>query len=369
MKQLTAEQIAAFRLRRSHLAPGLEARSPLVAVGNVVAIQAQLYPAALHSLALRTRAASRLATHAAVSGRGTMVKIWSLRGTLHLHALRDLPMLAAVLAPVANHGMARWLQRHDVSRVQPEQLLETVLESLGDEALTRRELADRIVAALGRAARPLIEQSWGGIARHASMLGRLTFGPMKGRETTYAATHLADIDGTADGRARALAELARRYLRCYAPATPGDFAYWAGITVRDARAGFAAIAEQTLAVHTDLGPATILRADYSRAAAGPDTTQCVRLLPHFDTYLLAHRRKDHLFAPQHYKAVFRAAGWISPVILVDGRVVGTWEWAVPGRAILLRPFQPLPRALRAAAIAQAQSIGLFTETDITVTVA
>ena len=45
----------------------------------------------------------------------------------------------------------------------------------------------------------------------------------------------------------------------------------------------------------------------------------VRLLPHFDSYLLGHRDRRHLVSDEHRHRVSRAQGWIAPVVLVDGR--------------------------------------------------
>jgi hypothetical protein len=66
----------------------------------------------------------------------------------------------------------------------------------------------------------------------------------------------------------------------------------------------------------------------------------VRLLPAFDAYLLAHSVKDHLIEPRHYKRVYRNQGWISPVVLINGEIAGTWAHRInKGRLeVDLQPF-------------------------------
>lgn len=60
------------------------------------------------------------------------------------------------------------------------------------------------------------------------------------------------------------------------------------------------------------------------AAAEP--SDGVRLLPAFDQYVLASGTNDpRLLDPARRGAVSRAAGWIAPVVLVGGRIGGTWE--------------------------------------------
>jgi hypothetical protein len=69
----------------------------------------------------------------------------------------------------------------------------------------------------------------------------------------------------------------------------------------------------------------------------------VRLLPNFDAYLLGHKGKDACVEPARYKKVFKTAGWIAPVVLVDGRVRGTWslERGSKGLVVRVAAFRPL----------------------------
>jgi hypothetical protein len=58
---------------------------------------------------------------------------------------------------------------------------------------------------------------------------------------------------------------------------------------------------------------------------------------------MGHANRDHLFAPEYRSRVSRTAGWISAVVLVDGRVVATWTHAVARRALTVTvdPFRKL----------------------------
>jgi hypothetical protein len=81
------------------------------------------------------------------------------------------------------------------------------------------------------------------------------------------------------------------------------------------------------------------------------------LLPGFDPWTIAplsHRARA--VPPEHLPLVSRTAGWISPVLVVDGDVAGVWEHdRRDGRlTALVRPFAPLPEPVRDAAEAHAQ---------------
>ncbi len=149
-------------------------------------------------------------------------------------------------------------------------------------------------------------------------------------------------DVVAGGRARpdrdaALAELARRYLAGHGPATPDDLAAWSGLPLRDARAGFAAIA-----------------GDRRRAAPDPPARLPPRLLPAFDEYLLGWRDRGFAVDAEHARAVHPGGGIIRAVALVNGRVAGTWKRGRGG--IELEPFAPLPPRVAAALKRQAREL-------------
>jgi hypothetical protein len=87
----------------------------------------------------------------------------------------------------------------------------------------------------------------------------------------------------------------------------------------------------------------------------------LRLLPHFDPYLLAHREKDHLLSRAHYKRVYRNQGWISPVVLIDGGIAGVWSYKIQGGRlqVTIEPFGRLAPGVRSRINLEAQALGAF----------
>jgi hypothetical protein len=66
------------------------------------------------------------------------------------------------------------------------------------------------------------------------------------------------------------------------------------------------------------------------AKAGPTPSVS---LPSFDPYMLGHRDKEHLVDEANYKRVYRKAGWLSPVVLFAGRVMGVWSHERRGKCL------------------------------------
>jgi hypothetical protein len=84
-------------------------------------------------------------------------------------------------------------------------------------------------------------------------------------------------------------------------------------------------------------------------------------LPNFDPYLLAHASKNHLVGDKHYKRIYRPAGWISPVVLLNGRVAGIWSSSRDSTALSLNVelFEKLPAAARTQLNEETARLGQF----------
>jgi hypothetical protein len=105
----------------------------------------------------------------------------------------------------------------------------------------------------------------------------------------------------------------------------------------------------------------LLRGDVRVLNNGAATRNSIRLLPIFDSYLLAHRQKDHLLSAKHYKRVYRNQGWISAVVLIDGEVMGVWSHKLQKKRLFveIEPFGRLSPVAREGAVREVKSLGLY----------
>jgi len=213
--------------------------------------------------------------------------------------------------------------------------------------LTRAQLRDRIAAAGVRTEGQAIVH----VLMLASLRGLIVRGPMAGREHAYALVRdwlgAPPAEHALFDRDRALAELAARYLAGHGPATDRDLAKWAGLPLRDAQRGLAAIAGRLAG-----------RGDGLAALAGRHSDCPLpppRLLGAFDPLLLGWASREPIVGP-HGRLV-AINGLFRPFALVHGRAVGTWS--LPGGQVALAPFAPLSGADAAALAADAADVERF----------
>lgn len=95
------------------------------------------------------------------------------------------------------------------------------------------------------------------------------------------------------------------------------------------------------------------------ALAGTEPSQEVRLPACFDQYVLGPGTSDaRILRAERQKAVSRASGWISPVVVHRGRVVGVWEFT--DGTVDVRLFEESPKVPKEALEAEAAHLAACT---------
>jgi hypothetical protein len=323
--------------------------APEAVLGHLGCAQAQDYAHGLWAVGVRQPGSTAATVEQALAGR-RLVRTWLLRGTLHLAAAADVRWLLELVAPRLIARSATVYRQRELDAATISRSLQVFGQTLaGQPPQPRRVLA----VALQQAGIRTDEQRLYSLL-HRAVLERLICPATRaGAEPTYAllddwlppAPPLAAPD--------AVAELARRYFRSHGPATLADFAWWAGLPLGVARQGLEA-AQPGLLAETIAGQTYWLPPP---PAAWPPVLDAY-LLPAFDEYLLAYQNREWVLDAAQAPRVLTVNGIFRPIIVVDGRVAGTWQRpARPGGPVELTPFGELPPEAAgplAAALARVQ---------------
>ena len=325
-------------------------------VGEIGGLQAQVMSAAELQAAVRVDCGVE-DVRDALWQRKTLAKTWLMRGTLHLVPAEDLPLYTAAMR-------ARWMSLRNswlkyVQLTEPEfwEVVEAIGHALDGQVLTREELIAKVGKGRSERIREVMKSGWGGILKPVARSGLLCFGPSRGQSVTFVrpqqwlgAWREVDPD-------QALVEVARRYLRAYGPATKQDFTRWWGSWSGVGNAAWAGLAGELVGVTIEGKRADLLSADVNLISK-QDVEESIQLLPLFDPYLMGHSSRDHIVDAANLSKVSRTAGWISAVVLVDGKVAGTWKHASSdgGIRITVEPFRRLSAKTTAGVRRQAESM-------------
>jgi hypothetical protein len=311
---------------------------------RLLAVQGQDPRGARLAVRARTEGLTVADVDRALSEERSLLITWLNRGTLHLVRSDDYPWLHALTTPPLFTSATRRLAQEGVSADAAERGMATIERALADEGpLTRLQLRER----LDSAGVPTDGQALIHLLFLATLRGSAVRGPMVGKEHAYIlVSDWLDPAAPVD-RDAALAELARRYLVGHAPADDRDLARWAGLPLRDARAGLTAIASQLVEREDGL----------VRLAADPPAAEvpAPRLLGAFDPVLLGWTSREAILGP-HTQFV-TTNGIFRPFAMVNGRAVASWR--LNRGKVTIQPLGRIAKGATAALATDATDVERF----------
>ena len=340
---VTWPQIVAYRLHKHHVVTRTTPDRLVDVVREMVGVHAQVASSAELQLASRIDGLRPADVRDALANRRSLVKAWSMRGTLHLLTPDDLARVVMASGTRERWREAPWQKAFEITFEQVEAIIAAAGETLSAEPMLRAELADAIAAHLSDpVVATKLRSGWGTFLGPVAQRGLLCFGPPAVRNVTFvrpsawlgqpispqeqaAATPVQRGD-IAPAPLEALADLVRRFLTAFPGSGRDATARWWGSVraglINEARA---LLGDQIVDIDVAGSRQWILPEDVEPLVATPPF-EGVRLLPGFDPWINElPRRTDEVMTSIHHDRIYRVAGWVTPVVIVDGRVAGTWE--------------------------------------------
>lgn len=333
---------------------GSTLRSPAKVVACLGAVQAQDYAGAKWAVGLRGEGITDSDVERAFD-RGEILRTHVLRPTWHFVAPADIRWMLALTGPRIRSGCASRFRELELDRPTLARSASAMERALRDgRALTRAELA----LALRSARIDTAGQRLAYLLLSAELDGIICSGPRRGGQLTYALLDARVPAGPRIASDEALARLTRRYFSSHGPATLRDYAWWAGLTLGDARAGVARVrpalerlVQGGLTYYFNPPP-----------SAAPRPRSQALLLPNWDEYVIAYADRQHILGtaagPGPREIVF------AHTLVFQGRIVGTWRRSLNGRAPRIDVFPRTPvsdsamRAVRVAADRYREFLGV-----------
>lgn len=316
---MNSEEVARLRMVSQQIAQPT-CGQPSEVVEWLGAVQAQDFLGALWAVGLRMPAATEQAVEQALADKA-IVRTWPMRGTIHFVAPADVRWMLELLTPRVVPGINRRLTQLGLDEAIIAASAKVVAKALQGGRQLERSALYRL---LEQADIPTDS------SRGLHILGRLAhdhllcFGARAGKQPTFALLDEWAPQAKSLPRDEALAKLAQRYFTGHGPATLQDFVWWTGLTVADARAGLGAVAAQ-LDCEVVAGQEYYFAQD--RSALRPRPREAF-LLPPFDEFLVGYRDRSASLDASHNPLVVPGGnGIFNPIIVIDGRVVGTWKRA------------------------------------------
>ena len=351
----TPTELLTTRLRNQLLVESTR-RKPAQVLSWLCAMQAQDYPAAKWAIGSRAPGCQDGDVEQAFND-GLILRTHVLRPTWHFVTPEDIRWLLKLSAPRIHAQNAYYYRQSgldDKTFAKSCAMIHRTLE--GGKTMTRAELA----VYLKRAKIPADGLKLAYLMMHAELEGVICSGPRRGKQFTYALLdeRVAKAKTTKTfERDEALAELATRYFTSHGPATIRDFAWWSGLTAKDAQT--AAESAGPLESTTVGG---IVHWSAKHGNATPFKSAGAWLLPNYDEYLIAYKdRAPFIDAARAANVVARSNGAFANHLVIDGCLAGSWSRTLNAHKVLVEvaPYKKLTPAQSRAVANAVESYGEF----------
>ncbi|MFI6865752.1 winged helix DNA-binding domain-containing protein [Nocardia sp. NPDC050406] len=344
------EQVFAWRMRRQFVDPRTDAGAVEIAE-RLGGVQAQVTSAAETAVAVRQSAGEPGEVVRAL-GTGELVKTWAMRGTLHALTPGQAAGALSLMASARTWEKPTWQKAFGASPEEVADLVKAVSEILDGAVLTRAELVAALVAE--PRFQPMateLRSGWGALLKPLAWQGALCHGPAQGSSVTFTnpASLIPQWPGIPDPDAAA-SEVIATYLGAYGPGTPQAFDAWltrGSLRKTTVRRWFSEMGDRLTEVELDDDRTGYILTEHAEELAAAKPARSVRLLGAFDQYVLGPGTNDTALLPGDHRAkVSRTAGWISPLVLVGGRIAGTWETDKDELVVSMFDDAPVPKGVK-----------------------
>lgn len=333
-------------------------------VSDICGVQAQVMSGAEIGIWARVEGITSQDVKDALWKDRRLVKTWAMRGTLHLLNSDDLPLYVAALKTRTVYRSKAWLRGQEVTLEEIDEITSETRDALDGRCLTREELASRIVkeAGLGSGVKKKMLSGWGSLLHAAAHHGNLCFGPSRGKNVTFVRPDQWLGKWNEPAGEEAMRALALRFIAAYGPCPVEEFNHWWGVLQRDAGKVFQSFADELEEVEFEGRRALMRKIDLEQITR-LRPAKSVRLLPSFDPYIMFYNPRDLLVEKRFRTRVFRQlAGWVSPVLLIDGGAAGIWRYRIRANRVevTVEPFRSLSADAKDQVEKEATNLGKFT---------
>ena len=319
------------RARQFPDVPGRDVDAVADALDRIGPIQAQTARAPFLGLAARMPGVT-LETISAAYDAHLIVRGSNIRGTVHASTPQD----NALLEVATRLGQrALWNRTLRLEATTLEEVWAGIEDFARDDWRSPAELSSHLMAWLSRhdpnAGAALDNEAGRYFAfGHGGLVRRPLKGGWQGQGAPGYRTAsavigdrtavLGDPDGSMDA-------LVRRHLRSHGPSSRNDLAWWTGVGLRFVDAALARLGDE---LTEDTGPDGRSYLDLAGAPL-PRDLGGIRLLAEFDALFCGYDppSRSRFVTPEHHRRLWtHGNGMIPALLLVDGRITGSWR--IPG---------------------------------------
>ena len=325
MKNIDLMRVNQLVLRKHHLTEETKSADIIQIVKDIGGLHASGAKVPYLSLLARTQKFGKEELEEELYKKRNLGKMRCMRRTLFILPKELILIAYAATREMVEKATRRYVEFRGVSRKKFEEISQEIIELLKTKEMSASELKKALKTPLNVSAILYLMCDEGIIIRSKPEKG------WKDQRHKYALfqEYFPTIDLTKLKEREAIVMLVHQYLRAFGPVTEKDIVWWTGLSktkVRDALNQLQAQIER-VEISNLPGDFILLHSDRTLIEkSGLSEEQTVNLLPSLDPYLMGYKERERYLQPKHHDNVFDRSGNATSTILLEGRVVGVWDF-------------------------------------------
>jgi len=318
-------QMNHFVLSKQHLTDETRSNDIIQIVKGIAGLHATSPTTPYLSLFSRTRGFTREKLDDELYTKRTLGKIRYVRKTVYI-ILRDMiPTAFAATRRMMEPASESYCKYLGINQKEYQKASQRIMKILKGRGMTAREVSKVLGGTL----------SYSPILNLMCDQGLLMRGaPEKGWKSNIHTYYRFDeyfpsMNLNVVDEAEARKSVVKQYLASFGPATENDASWWTGFPKGQVRQIIKDLKDKITYVDVSgvNGAYLMLSSDKtSLASEKPPEKHIVNILPSLDPYLMGYKDRERYLNREHYNFVFDRSGNATSTILLNGQVIGIWDF-------------------------------------------
>jgi len=325
MVEISLDRVNHFVLRKQHLTRDSKINDIVQIVTNIGGLHATSATSPFLSLFSRAKKFEKADFSKELSHRKSLARIRYVRNTVYILPKDFIPLAFAATSRLGGMTSERHYRNFGFSPRDYDRVSRKILDILRGRGLSTKEIRGKLrttrnIAPLvnlmcdrGLLIRGLSKQGWKSILHTYFRF-----------VDYYPDLNLMDIE---EEEAREI--VIKQYISSFGPVTEEDITWWTGFPIKQVRKILGKLEKDfsTVEISGLEGCFFLLSSELEplRSLEFP-RTPVVNLLPYLDPYLMGYKRRERYLDPQRYEMIFDRSGNATSAILLDGQVIGLWDF-------------------------------------------
>ena len=359
MSEVSIEKANQFVVNKHHLSEKTKTDDIIKIVNDIFGLHATGSTTPYLSLFARTNNFIKEDLEEEIHIKRRLGKIRCMRKTIHILTKEMIPIAYKATNKMIELNSKRYMNYLGITQKEYKKYSKLILNMLDDKGMTTTEIKNALKIKIN--ASPIINL----MCDQALLIRGISKKGWKSNIHTYFSfsRYFPDIDLNKLKEKEAAKLLVKQYLSSFGPVTENDISWWTGLGKTKIKQLLKELEKQTLIINISnlKGNFILLKTDKRNLKYfNLSQKRIVNFLPVQDPYIMGYKERERYINPEYYYYVFDRSGNATKTILLDGRVIGVWDFTEKTEPIVkIYLFKKVGKTLLKRIYSEASRIGKF----------